>query len=215
MDSTKGRHTGSTDGDGSGTGCDRDVAVRSRTLGQEATPTPPHDVDFDRISAAIGSLLLLWASIEEAAKKGTETLVGSRPKPAHGIAATIRTWEDAVRATSPEPSLAEPIAEVLRQKLREPLMIRNGICHGLSGISASQDGAPALLRWRSGNGVGEITWDGLQAMFMELSRMRRALDTLSGMVARRRNDGHFDRLGDTAENRGWWAAEFGFAITSK
>ena len=163
------------------------------------------DVTFDKMSGSIGSLLLLWARVERAAR---DEVVSVKGKSAHGIAALLREWEDTVIAGHPSNSLCPLAASALRAELQGPLDIRNGICHGLIGISAAYDGKPATLTWEINGGRHSITWDALQEVLAPLSKADRAISLISHMS--------LDRLGsraiDNAENREWWLNEYGLRL---
>lgn len=76
------------------------------------------DITYAKISGTLGSLLLLWAAIERAARHEVARLHDGRvPKSAHGIAAVLNTWETAIIAAQP----ASPFRAVLAAKLRADL----------------------------------------------------------------------------------------------
>lgn len=166
------------------------------------------NVNFDKISASLGSLLLLWASIERAARDEVIAVYGHLPKSSHGIAATLRTWEATVVERQPATSLCPSLATTLRADLQGPLDIRNGLCHGLDGISAAQGDAPATLRWEMNGRKHSISWEELQASFGWLSKVRSAFSIISSPS--------LERLGsrgiDNEENRQWWLAEYGLDL---
>lgn len=176
------------------------AAIKEIKRGDRATL----DVTFEKISGAIGSLLLVWAAIERSARDEVVRVYGEVPKRAHGIAAVLRTWEGTVFNAQPANSLGPALARTLCARLQGPLEIRNGICHGLTGISAAQGKTPAMLWWEINDEKKSISWDDLQATLGWLSKVSFAFATIS--------DPRWDCLGsramDNAENRDWWLTEF-------
>lgn len=172
-----------------------DVEIRGRTT---------LEVNYDRISASLGSLLLVWSQLEKSFRDEVIRFHGSLPPRAHGIAAVVRTWESAVIAAQPASSLCPSLATIVRCQLQGPLDMRNGLCHGLVGISAANKQVPAQLHWELNGEKHSISWEDLQKCFGWLSRLPRAISIIS--------DRSLDRLGsratNTAENREWWRSEF-------
>ena len=82
--------------------------------------------------------------------------------------------------------------------------MRNGICHGLIGISAARGDMPATLMWEINNEKHSVSWEDLQVSFSWLARLPRAFQMISNPS--------LERLGSRAinniENRDWWMAEF-------
>lgn len=142
------------------------------------------DVTFEQISGSLGSLLLLWAKIERLARDEVAQIHGGcLPKSAYGIAAVLNAWEAAVVAARPEVPLRALLAATLRAQLQEPLNVRNGICHGLVGISSTHGGRPATLIWEINDVKRGITWEELQATFAWLSKVPFAISTISNSRA--------------------------------
>ncbi|MGL5008928.1 MAG: hypothetical protein ACRC6I_03540, partial [Paracoccaceae bacterium] len=164
------------------------------------------DITFEQARGSLGSLLLLWARIERTARaEVTDAHGGSLPKSAYGIAATLNAWKKVVVAREPTGSLRGSLASALRAQLQQPLDMRNGVCHGLIGISAAYDGMPAALTWEL-NGIEHgIEWDDLQASFSWLSKVPFAISIISNFPMERPGS----RLIDSPENREWWQAEYG------
>lgn len=97
-----------------------------------------NDVSFEQIRGSLGSLLLQWSAIERAAREEVARAHdGQLPKSAHGIAAVLNAWEAAVVARQDASPLRILLATTLRAQLQDPLDIRNGVCHGLVGLSAA------------------------------------------------------------------------------
>jgi hypothetical protein len=167
------------------------------------------DVTYEKISASLGSLLLLWAAIERAAREEVALLHGGcLPKSAHGIAAVLNAWAAAVIAVRPEAPLRALLAAKLRAELQVPLNIRNGVCHGLVGISSAYDRRPAALTWEINDVKRSITWEELQSSFSWLSKVPFAISIISNSSTGRAGS----RMTDNPENRKWWLAEFGLDL---
>lgn len=168
------------------------------------------DGDFGQVGASLRSLLLLWSAIERAARdEVARANDGVVPKSAHGIAAVLNAWEDAVIAGQPATSLGTMAAKELRTVLGEHLRTRNGICHGLEGVLSAHDGKPATLTWTINGERRGIEWDDLQASFAWLSRAPRAIYTISNSTS----DKIGNRLTDDPGNREWWLTEFGLDVS--
>ena len=169
------------------------------------------DVTFEQMRDSLGSLLLLWGAIERQVRTEVAGLHGGCfPKSAHGIAAVLNPWETALVATAPTGSLRSLLAARLRSQLQEPLDVRNGLCHGLIGISSAYDGKPAVLAWEINNEKHSIAWDGLQALFSWLSKVPSAISIISNSPT----DGLGSRMIDSPENREWWLNEYGIKLSS-
>jgi hypothetical protein len=168
----------------------------------------PLDVTFNQMSGAIGSLLLIWSGIEKAARDEVIRFYGFLPPKAHGIKAVLRTWESTVNEAQPAETLCSLLAATLRSQLEEPLDVRNGICHGLIGISAAVDDLPAQLRWEMNDQKHSVSWDDLQTSLRWLSKIRFAFSMISNPAV-----GRIDcRVVNTIENREWWRAEWGLLL---
>lgn len=137
------------------------------------------DIFYERISGALGSLLLVWASVEKAVRHEVVRAHGHLPPRAHGIAAAFRTWESSVIHSQPANSLGPLLATALRSQLQMPLDVRNGLCHGLVGISAANENMQAMLRWEMNDEKHAISWDDLQKQLRWLSRLPHAVSVIS------------------------------------
>jgi len=166
------------------------------------------DGSYDRISGSLGSLLLLWAAIERSAREEVLRVHGHLPKSAHGISAALKCWEATVTHAQVPATLGPRLATSLRARLQGPLDVRNGLCHGLTGMSSAWGETPAQLEWTIDDKAHRIGWEELQASFGWLSRVPRALSLISDPRSGRATD----RRIDTPENRQWWLAEFGLAL---
>jgi hypothetical protein len=170
------------------------------------------EVSYEQISGAPKSLLLLWFRIERSAREEVARANGGVvPKSAHGIAAVLNAWEESVIAKQEAGCLRVPAARVLRAKLQDHLEIRNGICHGLDGVSCAYDGMPAMLTWSINGRKNSITWDDLQISFSWLSRASRAI----GAISSASSDAIGNRMSDNPDNRGWWLIEFGLDLPKR
>lgn len=166
------------------------------------------DVTYDRLSGSLGSLLLLWARIERSARAEVAHSDGSLPKSAHGIAAVLDLWKSKVVADQPATSLCPSLATVLRAELQAPLDIRNGLCHGLIGISMAREDMTSKLSWELKGKEQSISWEELQASFAWLSKVPHALSMISNPSLERFGS----RAIDNAENREWWLTEFALRL---
>lgn len=166
-------------------------------------------VTFEQMKGSLGSLLLLWAGIERTVRdEVSRAHSGILPKSAYGIAAALNTWEAAMI----EDQLARPfqalLASRLRAQLQWPLEIRNGVCHGLIGVSAADGGKPATLTWEINGIQSSITWDELQTVFKWLSKIPGAIS----MISRAPADQKSCREARLLPDRQWWVAEYGIDL---
>src|SRR5690606_9176721 len=114
------------------------------TVGDAAKATDGREDEMDtevtyfQMQGTLGSLLLIWAELERTIRDEVSRAHGGiLPKSAHGIAAALNAWEAAMtkdRQTRPFQAL---LASQVRAQLQRPLDIRNGVCHGLVGVSAA------------------------------------------------------------------------------
>lgn len=162
------------------------------------------DVTYERMSGSLGSLLLVWASLERTLRSEIIRAKGCLPEGAYGAGALLRCWESVVAEKHPRGSLGELLTRTLLDQLQGPRAVRNGLCHGLVGISAADGQVPAKLFWEINGQQGSISWDESQEQFGWLSRLPRAV----WMISSPSLQGSANRLADTAENREWWRSEF-------
>lgn len=176
-----------------------------RILGPNRTHMT-QDVPYEQITAALGSLLFLWADIERRARKDLAKANGGEvPKSVRGINAALKAWMKLQCEVAPSQiSLRPELARSIVVQLKPHLDVRNGLCHGLLGATAGYHGQQAYLSWEMNGQTSLITWDELQATFSWLSRVRRAMD----MIASEELNKTAGRLRDNAENRVWWREEF-------
>ena len=167
------------------------------------------DVSFEQISGSLGSLLLLWSAIEQAARDEVARVHdGQLPKSAHGIAAALNAWQAAVAGGEDPSPLRMLLASTLRTQLQDPLDVRNGVCHGLVGLSATHLDRAASLTWELNSERRSITWDELQVAFSWLSKIPHAI----GMISNSPSTTLGSRMTDNHENREWWRAEYGLNL---
>ncbi|WP_323042879.1 hypothetical protein [Gemmobacter sp.] len=164
------------------------------------------NASYDQIKGAVGSLLLLWSAIERTAHEEVARASGGNLlKSTHGVGAALNSWEASVCARRVQEPFRALLASVLRLQLRAFQDVRNGVCHGLVGVSAAHSGQQAALSWEIDGGNHELTWGELQVMFQWLSRVPAAISIIS--------DSSVERIGsrviDSPENHQWWLDEYG------
>ena len=168
------------------------------------------EVTYDQAKGAVGSLLFLWSKIERTVRQELAAMHGGTlPKSAHGLASILNAWEARLVEARMTRPLQAALASEIRARLQRPLEIRNGVCHGLLGISAKFDGRPAGIEWDLNGKRESITWEELQEIFAWLSKAPRAILIRSGVAAEPDDTKAMKRLPDL----GWWASEFGFSVT--
>lgn len=162
------------------------------------------DGTYEQISQSLGSLLLVWARVEKSVRDEVVRVHDPLPKTIRGFATLLRTWEDDVIKSQPDTSLSPLLAKAVGKKLQRLREIRNGLCHGLVGISAASERAPAELHWETDDKKHSICLGELRQHLDWLSALPRAVSIISNP-----HTGHsISRTEDTAENRQWWHAEF-------
>ena len=167
------------------------------------------EITYDRMKGAIGSLLFLWADIEQTVRTELSNLYdGKIPKSAHGVAAALNAWNAAMCKDADTRPFQALLALSVRADLQRPLEIRNGICHGLSGVSCSNTSRPATITWRVGEAQTSITWDELHSVFQRLSVAPRAISIVSNAAVERDDAKAASLLPD----REWWKTEFAFDL---
>ncbi len=164
-------------------------------------------VSVHDMQACLGSLLVLWADVERELREQVARHCETLPRPAHGIAACLRSWRSRILDTNDIGQFRGELADDLIQQLHHALKLRNGLCHGLTGYSSGSERSAQLL-WRLNGEEGRVSYKELQESFSWLARIPRAFSALS----RPSLVGKFDRCVDTAENRQWWQTEFGLGL---
>lgn len=154
---------------------------------------------------AIGSLIWLWVSIEKQAKADLALLdPGTAEKGRRGMTPLLDAWAASVMGKDNGIDLCTPLTRRLRERLKRPLQIRHGVCHGLDGLQAASDGRPGFLSWTLDGEKGSVKWDELEELFPWMSKVPGAMHILSRSQTEPRS-----RLVDTPENRDWWRDEYG------
>ena len=167
------------------------------------------EVTYHQMQSALGSLLFLWSTIERTLRNELAAMHGGTlPKSAHGLASILNAWEAKLVEARMTRPLQAALASEIRARLQRPLEIRNGVCHGLLGISAKFDGRPAGIEWDLNGKRESITCDELQEIFTWLSKAPRAILILSSVAAEPDDTKAMKRLPDP----GWWASELGFSV---
>jgi hypothetical protein len=142
----------------------------------------PETVTFAQMNGAIGSLLRLWSDIERSLKVACQTLApDDTTKPPHGISKTLTVWSTRVITRSADRPLQAELCQRLVDMLREPLSIRNFVCHGLVGIheQVSRDGQEAHLLVELNGEARTLRWRELQEMFQWMSQTKWLIDALT------------------------------------
>lgn len=166
-------------------------------------------VSYAQIQSSLGSLIMLWSNIERTVREEVASAHhGQLPKSAHGIAAVLNAWEAVVRNAHNASPFRTLLALSLRAQLQDHLDVRNGVCHGLVGISASYDNRPATLTWELNDKTRSITWQELQVNFSFLSKAPRAIQ----MISKHGREVPGSRLIDSPETRKWWRSEYGLEL---
>ena len=166
-------------------------------------------VSFDQIRGSFSSMLLLWSAVERAAREEVARAHdGQIPKSAHGIAAVLRSWEASIEGAERASPFRILLASTLRTQLQGPLDIRNGVCHGLAGLSAASNNRPATLTWELNDKEHSITWEELQELFSWLSKVPFAIAMISSSTTEEPGS----RMIDNVENREWWREEYGLDL---
>ena len=182
------------------------MALRPKDAGRKQGIIVTDTVSFDQVKGSLGSLLFLWSRIERTARDEVAAMHGGKlPKSAHGLAAVLDAWEARLVEPRNERPLQAALASEVRARLKRPLEIRNGVCHGLFGISAEFNGRPAEISWDLNGKRDRVLWDELQQVLIWLSRAPRAIGILSHAAAEPDDFKAAKRLPDP----GWWASEFG------
>ena len=136
-------------------------------------PDTNQTITFDQMKGTIGSLVFLWSGIEQSLTEAIENLHAERKlKSLHGISRSIDVWSQAVKQTDNINTLQVDLCDRLVKMLKEALLIRNLVCHGLTGIAAQLhiDAPEAHLKVQLGEDTRLLTWSQLDEMFSWMSR---------------------------------------------
>ena len=167
-----------------------------------------HAGSFEQMQGVIGSVIWLWVDIERTVRKQTVDRQGvSASKSPPALSRMLDIWLQQTCSDAAASPFRTALAQRLCEQVREARQTRNGICHGLSGLEAANSERPGRLFWRYHGIETSRTWAEFQDHFAWLSKVSFALEILDlGDLSRH------GRLVDTAENRGWWEAEFGIDL---
>lgn len=167
------------------------------------------EASYEKVSASLGSLLLLWARIEKSIRDELERRYdGCIPKSAFLISGAFKAWKDAMQAEQARGALIGRLALALHEQLQAPLAVRNGLCHGLRGVTSSGGGRHPALTWELNGECRSASYQELQRSFQWLSKVPYAISAISSM----NSDELGTRVIDTPENRNWWRSEYGLII---
>ena len=166
---------------------------------------------YEQMRGSLGSILLLWAAIEKQLRKEVAQRGGEALPEYANYARNLKARRKAVSAAQPASSLARPLASILCDQLEEPRAVRNGVCHGLTGITGQHGKNPVSLFWNINGVKGSIAWDELQVSLHWLSRVPHAISIISGSSP----DKAGSRMVDTPENCQWWLDEFGLDLACR
>ncbi|WP_313671504.1 hypothetical protein [Sandarakinorhabdus sp.] len=159
------------------------------------------DITYEKMSGALGSLLLVWAALERSLRSEIIRAKRCVPEGTHGVGGLLKCWECVVTEKHPADSLGPLLARALQDQLQGPREVRNGLCHGLVGISAATEKIPAKLRWKINDKSHSISWAELQEQFAWLSKLPGAVSLIS-------NPSFGSRATNNAENREWWRSVY-------
>ncbi len=163
-------------------------------------PDTGQTVTFDQMKGTIGSLVYLWSGIEETLIDSIEMLhAGKKPKSAHGIYRSLDVWSQAANQVDTSRTLQADLCDRLVKTLKEALVIRNLVCHGLIGISAQLniDATEAHLKVQLGDDARLLTWRQLDEMFSWMSRSGLLISALTDAAMKK------DAQRANARLRGW------------
>lgn len=140
-------------------------------------------VNYERICGTVASLLLLFSRIEDEARELIERADGSdRLKSIRGARGALREWRSTILAQQETRPFEAQLADALWEQIQGPLDIRNGVCHGLCGVSAGRGDTEATLSWRVQGRTKSTTYSELQEMFAWLSKVPQAMAMISHAV---------------------------------
>lgn len=162
------------------------------------------DVSFGQVCASLGSLLYLWCAVERTLRDNVASLYGGElPRSAHSISSILKVWENAMRERQDSLPLCGLLVSSLCAQLRQLLNIRNGVCHGLRGISGSDANQSGSVTWELNGEEHSVSWEELQTSFAWLSKVPFAVE----IISRSRPE----MMIDTPGTRAWWESEYGLS----
>lgn len=161
-----------------------------------AMPLENQMITFERMKGTIGTLIFLWSGIEGELTDSVRMLCdGKVAKSAHGISRSLEMWSERVISKDDSRSLQATLCARVVELLKEALVVRNLVCHGLVGICA--DGRSAHLHVKLGTDERLLSWNDLDEMFRWMSRTK----WLIGALTKAAMEGDTNRAG--ARLRGW------------
>ncbi|PLS19784.1 hypothetical protein C0U40_20050 [Amylibacter cionae] len=94
---------------------------------------------------------------------------------------SLDVWSQAIKQNNTDRPLQLLLCNRLIKMLKEALVIRNLVCHGLTGILAENklDGTEAHLRVQLGQDTRLLTWHQLQEMFKWMSQSEQLISALT------------------------------------
>lgn len=128
---------------------------------------------FHQMQGTIGSLVFIWSGLEESLRISIQELhAGEIPKSSYGISRSLDAWKQAVTPRGNNRPLQTVLINRLVEMLKEALVIRNLVCHGLTSISAQfhAEEPEANLTVELGDDKRVHTWSQLQELFGWMSR---------------------------------------------
>lgn len=141
-------------------------------------PTNKKMITFDDMQGTIGSLVFLWSGIENELTESIRKLCdGKAVKSAYGISRSLDVWSERVMLEGDSRFLQATLCARVVELLKEALVVRNLVCHGLVGICA--DGREAYLRVKLGADERLLTWCELDEMFKWMSRTKWLISALT------------------------------------
>jgi hypothetical protein len=127
--------------------------MTQNTTDQSEPPTT-----IAEMKEAVGSLFMLWSSVEADLAKAVGALNGpSAADKLHGIGRTMAAWKALHDELAGHRSEHAEVFGVLHGQLREALRVRNSIAHGFEGyVNAPSDGSGEAYFQCSLNGSPEV-----------------------------------------------------------
>lgn len=139
-------------------------------------------VSFVEMKANVGSLLLLWSSIEREITRRIEQLDDGTSRIApHTLAQKIVRWESLQAAVCDERAAHRELLTEVRARLVMALELRNRVTHGLVGITADPFGnrGDAYLETELNGETRKHAHSDLEQVMRILSHMVWAIGALS------------------------------------
>jgi hypothetical protein len=155
---------------------------------------------FHEMKGTIGSLVFIWSGLEKSLRISIQKLhAGEIPKSSYGISRSLDAWQQAVTPRDNNRPLQTVLSNRLVEMLKEALVIRNLVCHGLIGIKAQfhAEEPEANLTVELGDDKRALTWSQLQELFDWMSRASWLIDDLTKAAM----DNNDER--SNARLRGW------------